>query len=184
MPPRAAPVFSIRTGMRTCSRRSMPLVQELHWQAACNASCPSLRAHRSCSCQCTRATPGGRCRCAAPTVRTRPSRGTPLRTAAQRSSTVRSMLTSVSGLLCLLPHIPTDQVSGCCGGCCVTEHTLEPILTGHRVTLVYNLVRTSPGPLPNYPVSAELQRAVDEAVSEWAGLPASEQIAVVPLEHL
>ncbi len=63
------------------------------------------------------------------------------------------------------------------------EHTLEPILTGQRATLVYNLVRTSPGPVPCSPVNPELLGAVDTLVSEWAGLPESEQIAVVPLEH-
>jgi hypothetical protein len=63
------------------------------------------------------------------------------------------------------------------------EHTLEPIVTGRRATLVYSLVRTSPGPVPHFPVNPELRRAVQALVNEWAGLPASRQIAVIPLEH-
>jgi predicted 2-oxoglutarate/Fe(II)-dependent dioxygenase YbiX len=62
-------------------------------------------------------------------------------------------------------------------------HEVLPIVSGHRLALIYNLIRTGPGPLPQPPeYGAEVARLV-RLLSDWAPAGEAPDKLVYPLEH-
>ncbi|WP_462323110.1 2OG-Fe(II) oxygenase, partial [Halochromatium sp.] len=60
------------------------------------------------------------------------------------------------------------------------RHEVQPIVSGHRLALVYNLIRTDGGPLPQPPDHDSLREELTERLQGWQGEPKK---LVLPLEH-
>ncbi|KAK3253221.1 hypothetical protein CYMTET_37511, partial [Cymbomonas tetramitiformis] len=67
------------------------------------------------------------------------------------------------------------------------EHELQPVTSGHRLTLLYNLIRTTYGPAPA-PTNSSVKDALLEAAEYWerdriSWIPECPQKLFIPLEH-
>lgn len=60
------------------------------------------------------------------------------------------------------------------------RHEVQPIASGHRLALVYNLIRTDGGPLPQPPDHDSQREELAQQLRGWKGKPHK---LVLPLEH-
>ncbi|MBK5942172.1 hypothetical protein CCR96_23610 [Halochromatium roseum] len=60
------------------------------------------------------------------------------------------------------------------------RHEVQPIASGHRLALVYNLIRTDGGPLPQPPDHDSQREELTQQLRGWQGEPDK---LVLPLEH-
>jgi predicted 2-oxoglutarate/Fe(II)-dependent dioxygenase YbiX len=60
------------------------------------------------------------------------------------------------------------------------RHEVQPVASGHRLALVYNLIRTDDGPLPQPPDHDSVRAELVDRLSSWQGAPNK---LVLPLEH-
>ncbi len=60
------------------------------------------------------------------------------------------------------------------------RHEVQPIASGHRLALVYNLIRTDGGPLPQPPDHDSQREELTQQLRGWQGEPHK---LVLPLEH-
>jgi predicted 2-oxoglutarate/Fe(II)-dependent dioxygenase YbiX len=63
------------------------------------------------------------------------------------------------------------------------RHEVLPVASGHRLALIYNLVRTGGGPLPVPPDYDAEQASLAGLLRDWAGSGAGPDKLVYPLEH-
>eukprot|EP00803_Ostreobium_quekettii_P000681 evm.model.scf_314EXC.6 EVM.evm.TU.scf_314EXC.6 scf_314EXC:28582-31329(-) len=63
------------------------------------------------------------------------------------------------------------------------EHKLEKVTSGHRLCLVYNLVRTTNGPAPQPADFTSARAAVLKAVRKWEADPSAPEKVALQLEH-
>jgi predicted 2-oxoglutarate/Fe(II)-dependent dioxygenase YbiX len=62
-------------------------------------------------------------------------------------------------------------------------HEVLPIASGHRLALIYNLVRRGPGPLPQAPDYGGEQTRLTRLLGNWAGSESGPDKLIYPLEH-
>jgi len=62
-------------------------------------------------------------------------------------------------------------------------HEVLPIASGYRLALIYNLVRSGPGPLPQAPDYGAEQARVARLLGDWTASESGPEKLVYPLEH-
>ena len=89
---------------------------------------------------------------------------------------------------CFDLHAKSVDIAGYAAFFADCRHEVRPVTTGYRLTLIYNLIRTGKGPLPNPADYSQEQKQVAKLLHSWArvkqqGEAQLPEKLIYPLEH-